>query len=77
MSLKRKNLTISEKLNVIQFASTHSQRDVTNRFGISVGAVNNILKKKQEIQMACEEKCNPRMKRVRLSSHCEVNDLIW
>ncbi|KAI6648161.1 Tigger transposable element-derived protein 6 [Oopsacas minuta] len=77
MSLKRKNLTISEKLNVIEFASTHSQRDVADRFRISVGAVNNILKKKQEIQMACEENCNPQMKRVRLSSHCEVNDLIW
>ncbi|KAI6652943.1 Tigger transposable element-derived protein 6 [Oopsacas minuta] len=77
MSLKRKNLTISEKLNVIEFASTHSQRDVADRFGISVGAVNNILKKKQEIQMACEENCNLQMKRVRLSSHCEVNDLIW
>ena len=74
---EKENLTISEKLNVIQFASTHSQRDVTNRFGISVGAVNNILKKKQEIQMACEENCNPQMKRVRLSSHCEVNDRIW
>ena len=77
MSLKRKNLTISEKLNVIQFASTHSQGDVANRFSISVGAVNNILKKKQEIQMACEENCNPQMKRIRLSSHCVVNDLIW
>ena len=77
MSLKRKNLTISEKLNVIEFASTHNQRDVADRFGISVGAVNNILKKKQEIQMACEENCNPQMKRVRLFSHCEVNDRIW
>ena len=77
MLLKRKNLTISEKLNVIEFASTHSQRNVADRFGISVGAVNNIIKKKQEIQMACEENYNPQIKRVRLSSHCEVNDLIW
>ena len=27
--------------------------------------------------MACEENCNPQMKRIRLTSHCEVNDLIW
>ena len=42
-----------------------------------MGAVNNTLKKKPEIQMACEENCIPQMKRVRLSSHCEVNALIW
>ena len=67
----------TEKLNAIEFASPHSQRDVVDRFDISLGTVNNILKKKQEIQMVCEENCNPQMKRFRFSSHCEVNYLIW
>lgn len=54
MSLKRKNLKLSEKLNVIELALTHNQRQVADKFGISVGAVNNILKKKEVVKMACE-----------------------
>ena len=77
MPLKKGKSYNIQKAQCSRFCLTHSQQDVADLFGISVEAVNNILKMEKEIQMACEENCNPQMKHVRLSSHCEVNDLIW
>ncbi len=65
MSAKRKNLTLQEKLSLIKHSSSKSQRNLAKEFGVSVGAVNNILKRKHEFISLGEENCNPQTKRLK------------
>ena len=63
MSAKRKNLNLLEKLRLIKESKTKSQRNLASQFGISVGAVNNILKRKREYEnlgevLICVQCCN-------------------
>ena len=64
MASKRKNLSMSDKLSVLKAAENSSRRNVAAKFGISVGAVNNILKWKRDILDHAEDNCNPETKRL-------------
>ena len=73
MSAKRKNLNLLEKFRLIKESKTKSQRKLASQFGISVGAVNNILKRKFEYENLGEENYNPNVKRLKRSTN--VNEL--
>ena len=48
MSAKLKKLNLLEKLKLIKESKAKSLRNLGSQFGISVGAVNNFLKRKRE-----------------------------
>ena len=77
MSAKRKNLNLLEKLRLIKESKTKSLRNLASQFSISVGAVNNILKRKREYENLGEENYNPNVKRLKRSTNEDVNELTW
>lgn len=77
MSSKRVNLELHQKLTLIKLSSQKSQRALANEFKISVGAVNNILKRKHEFMSLGEENFNPNAKRRKKSTNEDVNKLTW
>jgi hypothetical protein len=78
MASKRKVLTLNEKLKLLKSSEFKSQRKLATEFGVSVGSVNQILKRKVEYETLGEENCNPKLKRVKTSTtHDELNILVW
>ena len=74
LSAKRNNLNLLEKLRLIKESKTKSQRKLASQFGISVGAVNSILKRKFEYENLGEENYNPNVKRLKRSTNEDVNE---
>ena len=66
-----------EKLRLIKESKTKSQRNLASQFGISVGAVNNILKRNREYENLGEENYNQNVKRLKRSTNEDVNELTW
>ena len=77
MPAKRKNLNLLEKLRLIKESKAKSQRNVASQLGISVGAVNSILKRKREYENLGEENYNLNVKRLKRSTNEDVNELTW
>ena len=78
MSAKQKNLNLLEKLiRLIKESKTKSRRNLASQFGISVGAVNNILKRNREYENLGEENYNQIVKRLKRSTNEDVNELTW
>jgi hypothetical protein len=71
-------LTLKEKLKLLESSEFKSQKKLASEFGVSVGSVNKILKRKVEYETLGEENCNPQLKRVKVSTtHTELNILVW
>ena len=75
MSAKRKNLNLLEKIKLIKESKAKSQRNLASQVGISVGPVNNILKRKREYENLGEENYNPNVKILKRSTNEYVNEL--
>ena len=72
MSLhKRRNLTLTENLEVLKAAENSSQRSAAAKFGISVGAVNSVVKRKRELECLSEMNVNPDTKRMKTNGNEE------
>ena len=78
MSLhKRRNLTLSEKLEVLKAAENSSQRFAAAKFGISVGVVNSVVKRKRELECLAEMNVNPDTKRMKTNGNEELDQDVW
>lgn len=72
---KRKDLTVLEKVEILEFLKTNpliSQRSLANKFSISLGSINNIIKKSAEIYSFFESNENRncvRMNRLPTKTH--------
>jgi hypothetical protein len=80
MVKSRKNLPLSTKIELIEYASGPkvSCRDVAKKFGVSIGSVSNILKRKEEYTKMWGENANKRrVKEKRSSKFEEVNSCVW
>ena len=65
MSRKRKDLSLSQKLEIIQLASEKvSQTEISQRFGCSQSTMSKILRQKDEVrQDAAENKMKDRKRK--------------
>ena len=61
----RKNLTFSQKLEILKEGEKSSQRAVAAKFGVSLGVVNRVIKRKLELETLAENNCNHAAKRVK------------
>ena len=61
----RKNLTLVEKLKVLKETQFKTQRSVASAFGISLGTVNRIIKRKRELEEYGEQNVCPATKRIK------------
>ena len=72
MSLhKRRNLTLSENLEVLKAAKNSRQRSAAAKFRISVGAVNSVVKRKRKLECLSEMNVNPDTKRMKTNGNEE------
>ena len=74
----RTELTISRKLELIREAGNKSVRRLAKDFGISIGTVSNVLKRKRELEKQFEENVNgERCRKLRKTANDEVNHMMW
>ena len=74
----RTELTISRKLELIREAGNKSVRRLAKDFGISIGTVSNVLKRKRELEKQLEENVNgARCRKLRKTANDEVNHMMW
>ena len=66
-----------EKLKVIKETESKSQRKVAEQFGVSVGTVSNIMKKKKELLSLAEENHNPNVKTVKRATYDDLDSCMW
>ena len=71
LSIRGRNLTLSENLEVLKAAENSSQRSAAAKFGISVGAVNSVVKRKRELECLSEMNVNPDTKRMKTNGNEE------
>ena len=62
---------MSENLEVLKAAENSSQRSAAAKFGISVGAVNSVVKRKRELECLSEMNVNPDTKRMKTNGNEE------
>ncbi|XP_071453060.1 uncharacterized protein [Hetaerina americana] len=77
---KKKEITLAERIMVIDYAEKFSERQTALAFGISKSAVNAIKKNKIELMSlyeASKATGNPRCRRVRRTCSKDVNDKTW
>ena len=73
----RKNLTFSQKLEILKEGGKSSQRAVAAKFGVSLGVVNRVIKRKLELETLAENNCNHAAKRVKNSINEDLNEQVW
>ena len=73
----RKNLTFSQKLEILKEGEKSSQRAVAAKFGVSLGVVNRVIKRKLELEKLAENNCNHAAKRVKKSINEDLNEQVW
>ena len=73
----RKNLTFSQKLEILKEGGKSSQRAVAAKFGVSLGVVNRMIKRKLELETLAENNCNHAAKRVKNSINEDLNEQVW
>lgn len=81
MDLKRKRLSLKEKVKVIEVAETEklSLRQLAERYGISKNQVSNVLKCKEEIKRLWISNANEDSKTVkfRKTESCEIDSAVF
>ncbi|XP_063610438.1 tigger transposable element-derived protein 4-like [Penaeus indicus] len=81
MSVKKRvynELTISKKFELVNNAENKTQRQLSKDFGVSLGTVSNLLKRKREIEELYEENVSKeRCRKLRKTEHEQVNELMW
>lgn len=73
---KRRTLTLIQKLEVIKDAAVLSQRKAAVKHGISVGAVNTMVRNKRKIEEALEQNNAPDRKKLKLTPYEDINNLM-
>ena len=81
MSAKKRNykeLTISKKFELVNDAENKSVRQLSKEYGVAVGTVSNILKRKREIEDLYEDNVGEeRYRKLRKTEHEQINELMW
>ena len=73
-----KQLTIVKKVELIKSSENRSVRQLAKGFGVSVGTVSNVLKRKREIVEQYEENVDDeRCRKMKKTNHEELNNLMW
>ena len=67
----RKNLTFSQRLEILKEGEKSSQRAVV---GVSLGVVNCVVKRKLELETLAENNCHHAAKRVKNE---DLNEKMW
>jgi hypothetical protein len=72
----RKELTLKEKVQVLKFLETHSERKAAEAFGISKTCENNIKMQKVEYLKRIEYENDKLCRKVRKTSNDDINKAI-
>ena len=73
-----KELPIVKKVELLKEAGSKSVRRLAKDYGVSVGTVSNMLKRKREIEEQYESNVDAeRCRKLRKTSHDELNNLMW
>ena len=73
-----KELPIVKKVELLKEAGSKSVRRLAKDYGVSVGTVSNMLKRKREIEEQYESNVGAeRCRKLRKTSHDELNNLMW
>ena len=65
-----KQLTIAKKVELIKSSGNRSVRELAKEYGVSVGTVSNVLKRKREIEKQYEENVGDERKVIKV--HCLI-----
>jgi len=72
-----KELTLDEKVKIIQSDKIKSQRNLAVEYGVSKSQVQRILKRKAEIMTAYEENAPIRKKRFKVQENQKIDEMTW
>ena len=78
MNCKRKDLTLKEKINVLEYAKANkcTQLELAKKFQISQAQVSKLLKNKEKILNAMKCNANPNLKRQRSGKEATVEEAL-
>ena len=81
MALKKKTLTLKEKIDVITYHEKHPKlvsHVIATNFGVGRTQIQNILKCKNELKTEYEEnQLSTRKRRLRTTENDDINRLTW
>lgn len=78
MNCKRKEITLKEKIDVLEYATANkcTQLELAEKFQISLSQVSNLLKNKEKILNAVKRNANPNRKRQRFGKVAAIEEAL-
>lgn len=78
MNCKRKDLTLKEKIDVLEYATANkcTQLELAKKFQISQTQVSKLLKNKEKILNAVKRNANPNLKRQRSGKEAAIEEAL-
>jgi hypothetical protein len=75
---KSKELAINEKVNLLNYLSTHTTRETAGHFDVSLGTVSNIKKRKKEyLALYQENGSSDRKRKYKKTENEKINENTW
>jgi hypothetical protein len=68
---------LHEKLNLINGSPFKKQKDLAAEYGISIGSVSNMLKRRLDYEAMGEKNANPNAKRLKQSTTEDLNTMLY